>query len=118
MTDDEVLAARRLPPGPTLDMMVANEVMRLKLKPYHWCAAYSTSMEFAVEVLDKLKRRNKTIALRWWPPAEVPGHPDGVWTAHIGLGRYDVEGETLPHAICLAALASLYEKKPGKDGET
>ena len=96
-------------PGPDSDMEVSNNVMELSKKPYEWCPPYSTDIDTAMEVLAKLQERGKTISLRWWPPDEVPGNPEGLWTCHIGLGRTDAKGDTLSHAICKAAVANGYD---------
>jgi hypothetical protein len=98
------MEGKEYPPGPDLDLQVATKFFRRKLKPIDWCPAYSTDMKWTSEILTKLQQRNQTIALRWWPEHEVPGHPGGLWSCHLGMGSHDVSGETLEHAVALAAL--------------
>ena len=97
-------AMRDIPAGPDLDRIISKDVMKFSLKEKDYCPAYSTDPLEALGILTELKKRGRSIALRWWPPHEVPGHPDGLWTCHLGIGSYDVAGETMAHAICLAAL--------------
>jgi len=103
------MTGKEYPPGPDLDLQVANQFFRRKLKPIDWCPAYSTDITWVLEILTKLQQQKQSIALRWWPEHEVPGYPGGLWTCHLGTGAYDVAGTTMQHAIALAALANVDE---------
>lgn len=130
-------------PGIELDILVANKVVGLRLGTDNcdhckkhlsqgairgWCECcnrwnqfpepYSTNIAAAMPLFDE---EFGGCALTFQRIPESPSDPNGYWTAQI-VGyfgdTFECEGKTLPHAICLAALAAtrLDEKAPAVYG--
>ena len=115
MTRDEIQA---LPTGPKLDRLISERVMGMHLKQDelhiiqtehgNHMAAWSTSGD-ALLVVEKLQKRGYKISLTV--------SPDGAtcavnrWAAnHWHLGGH-ASDQTIPHAICLAALLAVENGK-------
>lgn len=67
---------------------------------------YSTDIASAFLVVEKMRAEGRMISMNWLPEAQV-------WNVRIyplprygGIGE-DEDSDSLPHAICLAALAAL-----------
>lgn len=101
--------------GPALDRLVAQYVMKADGPEI---PAYSTQMEAALMVV--VRMRGDLFSFKLWQPAL----PNGNYAAvsficgqgpcerhgnpfHNHHGSYGVDGESIPHAICLSALEAL-----------
>lgn len=70
---------------------------------------YSTEIAAAWEVVDQLKTINPEF---WFSISRNPPMQGDGWYVENGPDRETIaEGETAPHAICLAALAALEKSK-------
>lgn len=120
-------------PGRELDALVAEKVMGCSVRNGHCCCEpnrphgrsdyraeqqrvycplkpYSTSIEAAWEVVEKIKNirgTDGTFKIQYWHPGSV------VYADHEDLLGCDFDhtiyswGQTAPHAICLAALKAV-----------
>jgi len=125
--------AREMKPGPELDALVAEKVMGwvrgggrmtwIRQGPFANCdcpshdeaatvALYSTSISDAFEVVEKLYALSKRGFMCNWLADFAY---QGAWIASFysmdpDTGDSDAEADTLPHAICLAALRAVGEE--------
>ena len=102
-------------PGKELDVLIAEKIMGGKIhENFHveWppmrgifkLPEYSTSIDSAWQVVDKLKEKMCELTFDF-------GYDDRIWATFTVAGIYDelhpsfqAEGETAAHSICLAAL--------------
>lgn len=94
-------------PGRELDALIAERVMGGKTKcteipGYEFIPNYSEDIAAAWEVVEKLKKPRPIFNLEC-------DQRLGRWNANFYGAA--AEGDTAPHAICLAALAALPEEK-------
>lgn len=106
-----------LKPGRELDAWIAEHVMGWKLRtpyPDRWLNSegmtqslphYSTDIYTAWDLLDKLSESNFLIETRtymkqpWQSQVLILKSPESEWIVAVG--------ETMPHAICLAAMKAI-----------
>lgn len=102
----------KLEPGPELDAAVAERVMGVKhvamtpngVVSTDFSLPYSTSMEYAWQVVERLKEKSE-----WMHIALYPMRDGKRWGCDLCLphhGQVGVVGVGAPHAICLAAMAA------------
>lgn len=102
-------------PGPELDALVAEKVMGLSKeppwpKPFKWYSRWwyydrefrpSTDIAAAWEVVEKMSEQGITVVVWAWP-----GGRFGCDIAVINKADL-INGDSAPHAICLAALKAV-----------
>jgi hypothetical protein len=90
-------------PGRELDLLVAEKVMGYKRNHgvHGNVPFYSTDLAAAWEVVEKMKK-NYGFELSWFMAIKK-------WKVCIGLAS--IATDTIPHSICLAALAALGVRK-------
>lgn len=103
-----------LKPGRELDALIAEKVfgdkpIRTDCEVYNrhggWLRPYSSSIEAAWEVVEKMTARPGFELDCQITPAKGPGGLG--WYCNFGDSRHGEYGETAPHAICLAALKAV-----------
>ncbi len=105
-------------PGRELDALIAEKVMKLRVEPCRsimepmvlanatghfesYIPHYSTSIADAWSVVEKLIAEGGDVELI----CRDEGDPRRWWECH--LRDFSIEKETVPHAICLAALKAM-----------
>lgn len=107
-------------PGSELDALIAEKVMGFKVgrfghgdpleiitprSEFFPIPNYSTSIEAAWEVVEKLGILHGAFTLIQHPDSQPFSALTGKW--HSGFGKFVGEADTAPHAICLAALKAV-----------